>query len=186
MIILTRKERNLPQRRRRAYTFRFSGGFRSGVETANLLKTLAHKYKTDPAIRETALEIIENVPSRDQLREVKAIFRWIRDNIRFVPDAYGTEGIQIPTLTLPHFYSEHGWGQGDCDDQVLLLATMLLSIGIGDIKFRIVTFKPDDNEWKHIYLMIRIAGNWYAADPIVDDRPFGYEHPHLAQEDITV
>jgi len=47
---------------------------------------------------------------------------WVRDNINYVCDPYGSEYIQIPDETLTNM-------GGDCDDQAVLLASLLMNVG---------------------------------------------------------
>ncbi len=168
------------------YKFKLSGGFSSGIETANFIAKLANLYKKNKLIRGLTVDIVSPVRSHDFLEEIKRVFCWVKNYIRYVRDIVGVETVQIPLVTLPPKYSDIGIGAGDCDDQVLLLASMLLSIGVRNISTRIVTYKSTDKEYKHIYLIVEHNGVVYSLDPIAKDKPFGYEVAYYSKQDIKI
>lgn len=164
-----------------------SGGFESGVETTALIKKIANEYKLNPMIRVLATRIVANVDSQDYLNELKTMFEWVRDNIRYVRDIESVETLQTPDVTLPRSVSPRlGIGCGDCDDHTLLLATLLKAIGFRDIYARIVTFSPSEREWKHIYLMAKVKGKIYPLDAIMKEKPFGWECKFFSKKDILL
>lgn len=164
-----------------------SGGFDSGVETTAIIKKIANEYKLNPMIRVLATRIVSNVESQDYLEEMKTMFEWVRDNIRYVRDIESVETLQTPDVTLPRDYSPQlGIGCGDCDDHVLLLATLLKCIGFRDLYARIVTFRATEREWKHIYLIGKVQGQIYSMDAIMKEKPFGWECKYFSKKDIQL
>jgi transglutaminase-like putative cysteine protease len=97
-----------------------SGGV---TDTLKLMAQIARQYKTNPVIRQTAARAIASAPEKDDLAEAAALQDWVRTNIRYTGDVLDVETIQTPDYTLQE-------GYGDCDDQAILLATMLLAVGI--------------------------------------------------------
>lgn len=172
--------------RQKFYKFKLSGGFNSGTETAKFIAKLANLYKRNKLIRGLSVDIVSPVRSHDYLEEIKRIFDWVQKNIRYVRDIVGVETIQIPLVTLSPRYSDIGIGAGDCDDQVLLLASMLLSIGVRNIYARVVTYNVTDKEYKHIYLVLVYNGKVYSLDPIAKDKSFGYEVKYYSKQDIKI
>lgn len=170
----------------KTYKMKFSGGFQSGVEVSHFISKIAHAFKSNPIIRNLSIKIVNSAPSHDHLTEYKLLYEWVRDNIRYISDINTVETLQIPTVTIPEKFSMLGVGAGDCDDHVILLATMLLSIGAKDIYARIVSYKPTDKEWKHIYLVIKYQGKEYIMDAIAKNKQFNWEVPHLNQQDIKL
>lgn len=94
------------------------------TDTLRLMAQVARQYKTNPVIRQTAARIVRVCPGKDDLCEVGTLQSWVRSNIRYTGDVYEVETLQTPDYTLRERY-------GDCDDQACLLATLLLSVGIG-------------------------------------------------------
>jgi hypothetical protein len=93
------------------------------TDTLKLMAQLARQYKVDPLIRQTSARIVQPCQAKDDLAEAGALQNWVRSNIRYVGDVLDVETIQTPDYTLRERY-------GDCDDQSVLLATLLLAIGI--------------------------------------------------------
>ena len=93
------------------------------------------KGSRDPVARKKAFELarsvcsaplnIKGMPDADLLRIADAIFVWVRDRIAYINDPAG-EYFQPAARTLEV-------GAGDCDDQSILLAAMLGSIGFEPI-----------------------------------------------------
>jgi len=78
----------------------------------------------DQTIRQKALDIFsaEGVPPRAWKKEIGALHRFVRDNIRYVRDPVDCELVQTPEATLQI-------AQGDCDDKSTLLAALLSATG---------------------------------------------------------
>lgn len=93
------------------------------TDTLKLMAQLARQYKVNPTIRQTSARIVQSCPAKDELCEAGALQSWVRTNIRYVGDVLDVETVQTPDYTLSERY-------GDCDDQSVLLATLLLAIGI--------------------------------------------------------
>ncbi len=119
------------------------------------MANLASSAKTTPRIREQALAIVGAVPGKDFRAEMDRIFVFVRDNIRYTRDVVNVETVQTPAKTLDY-------KQGDCDDQVVLLAALLESVGI-EARFKAVGFSP--GHFQHVYLEARDNGEWIALDP---------------------
>lgn len=83
---------------------------------------IAKRYQVDPLIRQTSARIVRSCPPKDDLCEVGTLQNWVRSNIRYTGDVLDVETVQTPDYTLTE-------GYGDCDDQSVLLATLLMSIG---------------------------------------------------------
>jgi hypothetical protein len=172
----------------KAIPFNLSGGEKSGPEACEIIKQIANSDagKKNPIIRNLAVNIVSNVESNDYPNEAKKVYYWVRDNIRYVRDIYRCETLQYPCVTLPCIYSDQGIGAGDCDDHVILLASLLLAIGAKDLKMRIVKYKKTTPEWNHIYLVITFKGVEYAMDAINKRAPFGWEVNYVDKKDIPL
>ena len=168
------------------FEFQLGGGFSSGEQTSEVIKKLVNDFKKNPTIRNLSVRIVSKVASNDYIGEAKALYEWVRDNIRYVRDIRGVETLQWPTVTLPSTYSDLGIGAGDCDDHVILLASMLLSLGMKDVYMRIVTFRPTCKEWRHIYLVIKQNGKEYPLDAIIKNKKWGFEAPYYDKKDIAL
>jgi len=115
----------------------------------------------DPTVRLTALEIVKALPQKDFQGEAIAIFRFVRDKIRYVRDVYRVETVQEPRATLE-------LGQGDCDDKSTLLAALLASVGVETAFGALVR----GNSVMHVWTRAKIAGKWVNLDA-TENLPMG-------------
>lgn len=115
--------------------------------------------------RELALSIVENLPPKCWSCEAKAIQQYIHNTIRYVRDIDGIETIATPEKTLQY-------GQGDCDDMVVLAATLLQVIG-HPVRFIAVGF--NNKPVSHVLIETLIGNKWLPME-LTEAIPFG-EYP---------
>ncbi len=116
---------------------------------------MVKQFKTDPQIRELAIDIVGQIPGKDWAGEANALFQFVRDDIRYLRDVNGVETLSTPIKTLEY-------QQGDCDDQVVLLASLLESIGHPTA---FVAIGPAPNTFSHVYLQTKIQNQWVGMEP---------------------
>lgn len=142
-----------------------------GTETWATLKIMAaetRKGKRNPLIRFTAAELVQQIPERNWFGEINTIFEFVRDNIRYTLDIDDTETIQQPQFTLQN-------GYGDCDDQCILLASLLCAVG-HPCRFCAIGYTL--NEYCHVFVETRGGGEtrWISLDP-TEQVPMGWRPP---------
>lgn len=156
-------------------------------KTLRDMVAIARKYKSDVTTITAARQILSACGIRDVRKEkpaaIRALFNWVKHNIGYCPDPVDLEMIQTPPRTL-------STGYGDCDDQAILLATMLATIGLAT-RFKAVGGVGEEwsgNEgdtggesYSHVYSQVRLGDRWMALDTIVASSYPGWEPP-----DITV
>lgn len=145
-------------------------GIPDGVEgvraTLAAMARIVRQYRHHPSVAELARELVAEVPEKDHGAEMAVIFSFVRDRVRYVMDSNMVERLQTPDYTLRIM-------QGDCDDQSILLAALLESIGI-PARFTAVGFAPDSFE--HVYVQAYLGGEWIGLDP-TERVPPGWEPP---------
>lgn len=104
--------------------YRISEGTEGVRETMALMRSIARTYRADPFIIETARSLVSGVTPKDWLGEVREIFNFVRDHIRYVMDPN-----EIETLSTPDYLIANAQAGGDCDDKSVLLATLLEAVG---------------------------------------------------------
>lgn len=108
------------------------------------------------------------VQERDWRGEIDALYRYVRENVRYTRDTYMLELLQRPDRTLQLRI-------GDCDDLTILLASLYMSIGYA-VMLRIIGL--GGNTYQHIYLVVGIPPeepeDWIPVDPSRDEGP-GWE-----------
>ena len=111
-------------------------------------------------IRDLAVRIVANVPGKDELGELKAIYVWVRDNIRYRKDPKKLELLQRPSRTLK-------WRAGDCGAITTLIAALAESLGY-DVQYRTVGESP--NAPSHVQAQVRVGACVVDMDPVMESR----------------
>ena len=140
----------------------------TGVTVQHMID-LIEAGKKDQTVNRAVAAIVRHVPQHNRLAEAAAVFNWARRNIRFTSDTKGVETLRSPDETLRV-------GIGDCDDFVILICSLLESVGH---TMRIITVASDPRDpsiFTHVYPEDYIRGRWVALDaarrnPLVGKRP---------------
>ena len=120
------------------------------------MSRLVREYKKNITIRELALSLINGVPGhKNWVGQVRALHSYVRDNVQYVRDVCGVETIATPLKTLEYM-------QGDCDDQSVLLASLLESIGHPTrfAAIKLSALQP----FIHVYTETKIGQKWYPLE----------------------
>ena len=129
---------------------------REGVRaTLRIMRDIVKRWRKALPIRELALNLVGDLAGKDFPGEVANIHAWVRDNIRYVKDINGVETIATPDRTLMY-------GQGDCDDQCVLLASLLESIGHNTRFVAIGTRSPFS--FNHVFCETQIGPHWVSVE----------------------
>jgi transglutaminase-like putative cysteine protease len=123
------------------------------------MSKLVKHFKKNIEIRSLALSLVSEVTGRKNWTgQIKAIHAFVRDNIQYVRDVKGVETLATPIKTLE-------FRAGDCDDQAVLLASLLESIGHSTrfVAMKLKTFGP----YVHVFTETKIGynpGQWYPLE----------------------
>lgn len=132
-------------------------------QTLRRMAQIAKGYKTAPLIRETALKVLSRVPEKKWRLEIAALLQYVQEHIRYTRDVVGVETLQTPVQTLR-------LAQGDCDDQSILLASLLMAAGH---PARFVALGPEPDTYTHVLVQSKIGGEWVWCEPINKGWPLG-------------
>lgn len=135
----------------------------SGIrQTIALMRALVREYRVDPNIRARTITLLRLTPEKDAPSEIRVIFEFVRDHVRYVSDVHEIETVSTPDKTLMLL-------AGDCDDKATLLATMLESVGY-PTRF-VVTGYATPNVFEHVYVEVMLPdGSFISLDP---SEPYG-------------
>lgn len=133
-----------------SFEYRISPGVEGIRETLVLMRSIVRKSKSDPVVIEAARSITSHLAPKDWAGEVRALFSFVRDRVRYVMDPNGVETLATPARLLRT-------KTGDCDDKVTLLASLLEAIG-HPTRFVAVGFEP--GALTHVYLETKIKDVW--------------------------
>lgn len=150
---------------------------RAGVrETLKVMRRLLLDAKeNDPRIRTTASAIISDVPGKNWRAQIEAIYDFVQSKIRYQLDPVDLELVQTPWETLVR-------GYGDCDDQALLTAALLDSIG-HPTRFKAVGFAP--GVLSHVYAETLCGPNWLSLDT-TEPHYVGWEPPGITEKPLII
>jgi hypothetical protein len=183
-----------PKRRRRQLGDGVSTGDKMQVKTYTVhdiaqrvgyIIQMIRKGRDNPTVRQRTVQILSQkcgrewcVPEKDWPAEVEAIFKAVREHIRYTRDTYGKDLFQHPVRTFQ-------FGGADCDDYTIVLGSMLQSVGY-PVRARVIR-TTDADDWNHIYLLVglppRAPARWVPLDASVN-KPPGWEAPRSMVADM--
>jgi len=141
-----------------------------GPATVDRFVAELKQFKLAPAelvaVRRAALGLVKGLAPNDDVSEVKTLWGFVRDQVRYVRDVRGVDTLQSPRATLDLM-------QGDCDDKSLLLASMLESLGYAT-RFTVSATAPRGS-YNHVFVeaFVPRLGRWIPLETSVTDFPFG-------------
>lgn len=151
-------------------------GVRYSLEkVAELVKRAQAAFRS-PEIRQLALQILDDAKKagagidNDEER-AKAILYWVQENRIWAPDPVGTEmmtGAHLTACVNPNAPCFRG---GDCDDLVILTASLLLAVGI--YACIVGHAYRSDRQIVHVLAAAWCKGKWHYCDP---SKPPGRPH----------
>lgn len=167
---------------------KLAGVYPNASKDEELVQLIADKIEEgviDPKIRKLAFEIVRKAGCghKDWLCEIRAIYNWIKRNIRYF---YDIRGIDTYHSARAIAFELKG---GDCDDFAILAGALLGAIGY-PIKLRIIA-KTKDGAFIHIYPLVGIPPHgkpekWIPLE-FTDPRiKFGKEFPYAKKRDFLV
>jgi len=123
---------------------------------------LARQFSSAPIIRQAAEEIIHPARNADAAGNAYKLAAWVRNRMIYVPDPTDLEYVQSPVVLVARIISK-GQAYGDCDDHVLLLASLLGSLGISN---RILGVKLNHDYYDHVINSVQYCngGEWHDID----------------------
>ena len=148
---------------------RVPAGDAGTLETARIIARLVREGAKDFYVRQQAIAIFRacGVRPKDRLGEVRALFEWVRRNVRYTRDIW-----QVETLHTARRLLE--LRAGDCDDMTILLGAMLMSTG-HPVRIVLAGYHPaKPNGYSHIYPEVNVRGRWIALDSTLP-HPMGFQ-----------
>jgi transglutaminase-like putative cysteine protease len=133
------------------------------------MSALVKSGKKSPAVRAKALALTQGLSQKDKLGEIRALWYFVKNNIRYVRDIKDVETVHTPEQILRQ-------ESGDCDDKSLLLAALLESIGHPSAFWAIGVKQP--GQYSHVMTATRIgAGNRWLPLETTENVPFLWVPP---------
>ena len=141
--------------------------FRDNAEFLEYIAQLAAQFSIDPRVDALANELYNK-------GGVRAIFDFVRNKVKYNKDPFGFEKITTPELMIEQYLRGEPIS-GDCDDKVLLLASLLMNKGfpVRIVGAHYLMGEGGRNEINHVYLEFkditardpRKREKWIPLDP---------------------
>ncbi len=148
------------------YKFEFPPGYGVTRGTVKLLAEAVRLYSIHPRIRQRARQLTSFLRSMDMDGEIRAVWDFILDHVRYLRDPLFAEYITAPDK-LDEMVDE-GTAQEDCEGVALYAATLLASMGI-ESEFEIQGRNPS-KPTKFSHCSLRVLNprtkQWISFDPI--------------------
>lgn len=93
------------------------------------LRVMKEYYGSLPSIRNAALAIAGSLINNDQAGQIARLTEYVRRAMVYQADPWNSEFTQTPDVLLLQI-NRTGYARGDCDDHVLLFASLAESLGI--------------------------------------------------------
>ena len=123
-------------------------------------------YRGNPTVRVQAQSLVRNCASRDSNCQVATLHAFVRDRITYLPDVRNVETLQTPDYTLQA-------GSGDCDDQSILLASLLESIGF---QTRFCAQAINNGGFSHVSSQVLLGKGYVNLETIVPALPADWKN----------
>jgi hypothetical protein len=155
-------------------------GYPGTKRTVEHIKALIRAGAKDFYVRQKAIDVLleRGVIPKDYREEIKALFEWVQQSVRYTKDPFRVEVLHSARRMLE-------LRAGDCDDMAILLGSMLEAIGH---PVRIVLVGPDPLRprlFTHVYLEAYDRGQWIPLDATMP-YPMGWAPRGLVKEVIAI
>lgn len=137
-------------------------------QTLRLMQRIVREALRDPVVLERAAQVVSGVPPHDQEGELRAIRRFLVQNVRYLNDPEGFELLRQPDYQLDRI-AAGGKAEGDCDDVAILAATLAIATG-RPARFVAVGFGGPTDPFSHVWAEALVGGSWRELDTT---RPIG-------------
>jgi transglutaminase-like putative cysteine protease len=155
----------------RIQILRVPRGRNGTLTTAKIIGRLVREGAKDFYVRQKAIEVFRayRVPPKNRMGEARALFDFVKRNIRYTRDIFRVELLHSARRMLE-------LRAGDCDDMTILLGAMLLSTG-HPVRLVLAGFRRNrPHVYSHIYPEVNVSGRWIAIDATMD-KPMGWSPP---------
>jgi Transglutaminase-like superfamily len=139
--------------------YEIPAGYPGTLKTAGHIARLIKLGAKDFEVRQTAIDILvqRGVKPKDYIGEIKAVFEWVQQKIRYTKDTVRVEVLHSARRMLE-------LRAGDCDDFSILLGAMLEAIGH---PVRLILTGPDplrQDLFSHIFVEVFCKSRWIPLD----------------------
>jgi hypothetical protein len=176
----TQRHRSAPLTPPKIYLGHIPAGWPGTQQTIQHVQALIRAGAKEFYVRQKAIDILleKQVKPKDYLAEIKALFEWVQQHVRYTKDPFHVEVLHSARRMLE-------LRAGDCDDMTILLGAMLEAIGH---PVRLVIIGSDalrQDLFTHIYLEVFHRGRWISLDATMP-HPMGWGPRAWVRQVITI
>lgn len=142
--------------------FGLGEGESDATQILQFLEMANERYLRSPFIRQFTVSLMGGLDNNDVMGQTQRVIDFVRKNLTYIRDPVDSEYVISPVRLLTDWQTT-GTMMGDCDDHVLLLNSMLGSIGI-PTKFVGVKFGVTD-VFNHVVSGVEVGGQLHLVDP---------------------
>lgn len=132
------------------------------VQILKFLEYAQKSYAKSPVVREATVKLLGGLGNNDLVGQIQRVTAYVRSNMLYVRDPANSEYVVSPVRLLEQI-SQQGYAAGDCDDHVMLLNSMLGSIGF-QTHFVGVMFNTTER-FNHVISAVQLNNRWQQIDP---------------------
>jgi transglutaminase-like putative cysteine protease len=156
------------------YSVQTSLGDAGVDQKVDLIYKLVKESDYHPIVRDSAEEIIRNIPPQKEYQQVKAVYDFIHEYTDYQRDIASTEMFQASWRVLEKI--QKGLRPRlDCDDMTILGMSILRSIGYETRAGVSSTTSIPERDFNHIWFQVYLAtkDEWIVFDATKKTRPLG-------------
>jgi transglutaminase-like putative cysteine protease len=148
-------------------------GTAGSIATLRLMRQMVRDAIRDPTqrVRETALSVLRGVNSFSA--QASALQQWVQNSVEYRRDPVDAELLQTPQVTLQ-------LKAGDCDDQAVLIASLLQATGH---PAQFIAVGMNGAPLSHVFTQTLIGTSWVSVETI-EKRPLGWNPPGVTSHYI--
>lgn len=132
------------------------------------LQFVVDQFGRDPRVRQVAVSLINSLANNDVERNARTLLLWVVNRMIYLADPDGGEFVQTPIVLIRQIQLK-GHAYGDCDDHVVLLGALLVSIGIPAEVVGVKLFNSP--YYNHVVIQFLSNGRMITMDPCAKNAP---------------
>lgn len=153
------------------YTFALNNETPDAYQIVTAIANFAEQYAANVYVRGFVEKLFpDGMTPNNQPAQYNAVASFVLTKLVYVADPVGIEYLISPLKHLDNI-CQNGVSYGDCDDHVLLLNSMLGSIGF---ETHVVGVKanPTDTLFNHVISLVNLGGKQYYFDACNKTNPY--------------
>lgn len=129
--------------------------YRNG-DTDNIITVIMDMDEV--AYKSISPEAVECLRGGNQYETLRNVWRFVKHNVRYKPDARGREKVKSPAALFAA-------GSGDCKSFSIAEAAILKVLGFKNIRYRFASYSPGADV-THVYTVVKLGGQDVIMDAV--------------------